>query len=96
MGDMEQFVLLGAGYDTRAYGQLKKRGLALFELDQATTQKLKVASLHRVGIDSAHVTFVQVDFSQESAFDKLRASGYDPSLRPTSSGSCGTFSTARA
>ncbi len=28
VGDMEQFVVLGAGYDTRAYGQLKKHGIA--------------------------------------------------------------------
>ncbi len=81
LGDMEQFVLLGAGYDTRAYGQLKKGGLAFFELDQATTQKLKVDCLHKAGIATDHVTFVQVDFSQESAFEKLRASGYDPKKR---------------
>ena len=76
--DMEQFVVLGAGYDTRAYGLLKKEGLACFELDQSTTQKLKIASLETAGIDASHVTFVEVDFSKESAFEKLRASGYDP------------------
>jgi methyltransferase (TIGR00027 family) len=78
VGDMEQFVLLGAGYDTRAYGELKNVGLACFELDQAVTQKLKVAGLHEAGVDTAHVTFVPVDFSRESAFERLRASGYDP------------------
>ncbi len=75
---MEQFVLLGAGYDTRAYGQLQDRGLAFFELDQPPTQDLKIATLHAAGIDCSHVRFVSVDFSQESAFEKLRASGYDP------------------
>ena len=45
--EMEQFVLLGAGYDTRAYGELKRDGLAFFELDQAKTQRLKVASLRQ-------------------------------------------------
>ena len=44
---MEQFVLLGAGYDTRAYGEVKRDGLAFFELDQAKTQRLKVASLRQ-------------------------------------------------
>ena len=34
----EQFVVLGAGYDTRACGALKSRGLAFFELDQTETQ----------------------------------------------------------
>ena len=78
VGDMEQFVVLGAGYDTRAYGALKKERIAFYELDQPTTQKLKVASLHSAGIDTSHVTYVQVDFSQEDAFEKLQASGYDP------------------
>ncbi len=78
---MEQFVLLGAGYDTRAYGALKSRGLTFFELDQPMTQKLKVASIRVAGIDSSHVNFVSVDFSQESVFEKLRASGYDPNKK---------------
>lgn len=43
--EREQFVMLGVGYDTRAYGKLKRDGLAFFELDQAETQRLKVASL---------------------------------------------------
>ena len=78
VGDMEQFVLLGAGYDTRAYGKLKKEGLAFFELDQPATQRLQVASLHKAGIDTTHVTFAPVDFSRESAFERLQANGYDP------------------
>ena len=32
--EVEQFVLLGAGYDTRAYGPLLPDGVACFELDQ--------------------------------------------------------------
>ena len=81
-GDMDQFVLLGAGYDTRAYGEFKRDGLAFFELDQAPNQELKVASLGRAGIEAAHVTFVSVDFSREDAFEKLRADGNDPALDP--------------
>ena len=76
--DMEQFVVLGAGYDTRAYGALKSRGLTFFELDQPMTQKLKVTSLRVADIDSSHVNFVPVDFREESIFGKLRESGYDP------------------
>ena len=81
VADMEQFVVLGAGYDTRPYGTLKKDGLAFFELDQPATQELKIAGLHAAGIDTSHVSFVRVDFSQESIFEQLRASGYDPSKR---------------
>jgi len=81
LGDMEQFVLLGAGYDTRAYGPSKRPGLVFFELDQSATQQLKIQNLQKAGIDASHVTFVDVDFSQDSAFEKLREGGYDPSKK---------------
>jgi methyltransferase (TIGR00027 family) len=75
--DMSQFVVLGAGYDARAYGQLKRDGLACYELDQTKTQELKVAALTRAGIEADHVTFVSVDFSREDVFEKLETAGYD-------------------
>jgi len=78
---VEQFVVLGAGYDTRAYGRLKSKGLRFFELDQGTTQKLKMASLTEAGIESDHVTFVTVDFTRDDAFGKLQEAGYDPSKK---------------
>ena len=81
VSDVEQFVLLGSGFDTRPYGTLKKEGLTFFELDQATTQKLKIESLLAAGVDISHVTFVEVDFSKESNFQKLVESGYDPSKK---------------
>ena len=81
LGDVEQFVLLGAGYDTRAYGALNEVGIAFFELDQPTTQKLKIASLRKAGIDMSQVTFVEVDFTEESIFEKLRAASYDPAKK---------------
>ena len=81
MGDMAQFVVLGAGYDTRAYGELTRDGQTIFELDQAPTQELKVASLDTAGIDASYVTFVPVDFSRDNTFEKLRASGYDPTKK---------------
>ena len=58
MPEVEQFVLLGAGYDTRAYGPLGRDGVACFELDQPSTQALKRSSLREAGIEVSHVTFV--------------------------------------
>lgn len=81
VGEVDQFVVLGAGYDTRAYGETRREGLVCFELDQDSTQRLKVASLAAAGIDAAHVTFVQVDFSHEDAFEQLREAGYDPTKK---------------
>ena len=79
--DMDQFVLLGAGYDTRAYGELMRDGLAFFELDREDTQTLKVAHLREAGIDADHVRFVTVDFEKENAFARLEAAGYNPSKK---------------
>ena len=73
--------LLGAGYDTRAYGDLKSRSLHFFELDQRKTQQLKIASLRDAGIDSSHVTFIEVDFTQDRLFEKLEVNGFDPSKK---------------
>ena len=75
--DAEQFVVLGAGYDTRAYGALKSRGFTFFELDQIETQSMKIERLGKADIDASHVKFVSVDFTQDNVFDKLKDSGYD-------------------
>ena len=76
--DVEQFVLLGAGYDTRAYGPLVPDGVACFEVDHPRVQELKRSNLRDAGIEARGVTFVPVDFSRDDAFEKLAASGYDP------------------
>lgn len=73
-----QFVCLGAGFDTRCYGSLKSSPLQFFELDQAATQRLKRASLHKAGIEAGHVHFVEVDFSTGDWPEALRKAGYDP------------------
>jgi|WetSurMetagenome_2_1015567.scaffolds.fasta_scaffold145564_2 methyltransferase (TIGR00027 family) len=78
---VEQFVIMGAGFDTRAYGDLIKCNLKFFELDQINTQKLKIETLKKTGIDCSHVTFVDVDFTTENWYDKLVKSGYSPITR---------------
>ena len=79
--EAEQFVIMGAELDTRAYNDLKDSGLNTFELDQKTTQQLKRQCLQKAGIDTAHVTFVETDFSQKDWFDALIAAGYDTTKR---------------
>lgn len=78
---MEQFVMLGAGYDTRAYGPLAAGGLTVFEVDQPSVQGHKRESLEVAGIDPAHVAFVPVDFSVDELFDELAKAGYDASKK---------------
>jgi methyltransferase (TIGR00027 family) len=75
---VDQFVVMGAGFDTRCYGDLKNSHLKFFELDQTKTQKLKKEYLKRAGIDTSPVTYVEVDFRTEHWYEKLEKAGYDP------------------
>jgi methyltransferase (TIGR00027 family) len=79
--NVEQFVVMGAGYDTRSYRDLKRSDLKFFELEQPNTQKIKIESLKKADIDSSRVTFVEVDFSTEKWYEKLEKSGYDPAKK---------------
>ncbi len=76
--EVEQFVVMGAGFDTRCYGDLKNSNLKCFELDQAKTQELKIEYLIKAGIDISNVNYVEVDFSTEHWYEKLEKAGYDP------------------
>ena len=78
---VEQFVVMGAGYDMRAYGSLQREGVAFFELDQVKVQQHKRASLESASIPSGHVSFVSIDFDKESVFERLIESGYDPTKK---------------
>ena len=78
---MEQFVLMGAGYDTRAYGDFQREGVAFFEIDQASVQQHKKAALQSASIHCEHVKFVSVDFDKEGVFEKLIESGFDLSKK---------------
>ncbi len=80
-GTMSQFVVLGAGLDTRCYGPLAKSGLKLFELDQEAEQRLKRESLARAGIDQDHVHFVEVNFEDGSWAQRLLDAGFDPTAQ---------------
>ena len=78
---VEQFVVMGAGFDTRCYGLLKDSHLSLFELDQAKTQRLKRKYLEKAGIDASAVRFAEVDFATENWYEELEKVGYDPTKR---------------
>jgi methyltransferase (TIGR00027 family) len=80
---MEQLVVLGAGFDSRAhrFDELKN-GVKTFEVDHPSTQKTKLAHLTKLfGSVPGHVTHVPVDFETESLEDKLSCAGYSQSLK---------------
>jgi methyltransferase (TIGR00027 family) len=71
-----QLVLLGAGYDTRAYRLSEAAGVETFEVDHPVTQSAKRAALGRaLGEPSPRVHFVAVDFEHDSLAQALDHSG---------------------
>ena len=74
---VQQFVVLGAGLDARAYGPLADRGLGMFELDQASTQWTKRRAVARAKLRRDHVHYIEVDFSDPAWVGTLTASPFD-------------------
>jgi methyltransferase (TIGR00027 family) len=77
-----QLVILGAGYDSRAYRFADAlRGVRVFEVDHPLTaarKRRKVARL--LGALPPHVSYVDVDFRDGDTAERLAAAGYDPRL----------------
>ena len=80
---LEQLVILGAGYDTRALrfeGRLK--GIRVFELDHPATQATKLRRCQQnMSSLPAHVTFIPIQFDREDLRQKLLANGYRGGLK---------------
>ncbi|OAO02040.1 hypothetical protein A8B75_12865 [Sphingomonadales bacterium EhC05] len=76
-----QFVVLGAGLDTRAYGTLKLSNIAFYELDQVADQAHKREHLAAAQIDSSHIRFVTADFADRNWINSLLATDYDPAKK---------------
>jgi methyltransferase (TIGR00027 family) len=79
--NVDQFVLMGAGYDTRCYGDLVSSAVTFFEVDQPVVQDHKRAMLNAADLDCEHVHFVSVDFSVDDLFSKLTEAGFDASRK---------------
>jgi methyltransferase (TIGR00027 family) len=76
-----QFVILGAGFDTRAYRLTSDTRVRVFEVDSPATQRVKRETLEKAGIDSRAVTFVPADFEKEDWLACLTAAGFDAGER---------------
>jgi len=80
--NIEQIVILGAGYDTRAYRFSEKMaGIRVFEVDAPYTQTEKIERLETAGIPHDHVRFVSVDFEKDDLMTRLSESGHRKDLR---------------
>ena len=79
---LEQFVILGAGFDSRAHRLPCLRGITVFEVDHPDTQTTKRKVLERVlSVPPKHVRFVALDFNQRDLASAMAAAGYRESAR---------------
>jgi methyltransferase (TIGR00027 family) len=74
---MQQIVLPGAGFDLIALHFTKGKKVKVFELDQVKTLNVKVETLKKAGIKHDWITYIPVDYSNESWVDKLLGAGFD-------------------
>ena len=76
---VEQYVILGAGYDSRAYNLKLPSGLKIFEVDQPEVQEIKISKLPDEIPNAENITYVSVDFNYQSLKNQLLNSGFDKS-----------------
>jgi len=76
---VEQYVILGAGYDSRAYRLELPSSLRIFEVDQPEVLDRKRSKLPKDLPNSENVTYVSVDFTHQSLTEQLIDAGFDQS-----------------
>lgn len=74
-----QLVILGAGYDGRAWRMRELAGVKVFEVDHPATQGDKRARVAELPPATGIVSFVPIDFERESLGTVLDRAGHDRS-----------------
>jgi methyltransferase (TIGR00027 family) len=78
----EQVVLLGAGFDARAYRIAAMAKATVFEVDHPATSTAKRRLVGAaLGAVPRHVHFVTLDFNTEPLPNTMSAAGFDPTRR---------------
>lgn len=72
-----QVVVVGAGYDGRAW-RYAKAGVRWWEVDHPDTQADKLARLRALQIDAGETTFVPFDLEQKGLATALTEAGFQP------------------
>jgi methyltransferase (TIGR00027 family) len=79
---VKQVVILGAGFDCRAYRIREIAQSRVFEADHPATQATKKEIVsRRLRTLPSHVTYVPIDFTAGSLDAVMQASGYRPDVR---------------
>jgi methyltransferase (TIGR00027 family) len=77
-----QIVILGAGFDSRAYRIVGAERAWFFEVDHPNTSAVKKAHIARaLGALPEHVKYVAVDFQRDQLRESLQAAGFNPLQR---------------
>jgi methyltransferase (TIGR00027 family) len=83
VGGATQVVILGAGFDTRAYRCRRLLShVTVFEVDRPAMQALKTQRVNEVlGAPPVNLTYVAADFQHEDLLHVLMRHGYDSAQR---------------
>jgi len=82
-GGAGQYVILGAGFDTRAY-RFKDllKGLKVFEVDSEATQTYKRKRAEAaIGPPPKNLTYVSIDFNRDQLMETLLRAGFAPAVK---------------
>ena len=71
LATIRQLVILGAGFDTRAFRLPKEALVKSYEVDTPQIQAVKREMLKKAGIDSSEVMFVTADFENDNNWVKI-------------------------
>jgi methyltransferase (TIGR00027 family) len=78
---VDQVVILGAGFDTRAFRLRCLEDVVVFEVDHPDTQQRKRATLDRAGATRPNVCFVPTDFNVGGLGKALSDAGFGATAR---------------
>jgi methyltransferase (TIGR00027 family) len=74
-----QVVILGAGFDTRAWRLDELAGTTVFEVDHPATQHAKRERVANLPPPKAKLVWTPVDFERDALIERLSAAGHNPS-----------------
>src|SRR5262245_58565629 len=80
-GGVRQVVILGAGFDSRAWRLPGLAGIRVFELDHPATSQEKYRRLIAAGFDPSRIVQCAIDFDRETLAGALERHGFDPLVR---------------
>ncbi len=79
--EVEQIVIMGGGFDLRVLQLTRDSSAKVFEVDLEKTQAMKLETIQKAGLSNDWITYITVDFREESWVEKLIKHGFDQTKR---------------